>query len=194
MPQFALSPVGSPTGVHSPQQHQQQHSPLAAVQFGGRGGSAAAATREQYTSFVLGDAPKQARCSSLVTVSLSAAAATKVLELFRRLDTSGSGSLDAHDFEVQEAALCAADQQRIAASHAMRRQLATELGLEPALRSGAGTVDFESFIAAFKRKVLDEMVELPAAATLSFGQYFEQLGVAVNTRVETLVAQMASVL
>ena len=59
MPQFALSPVGSPTGVHSPQQHQQQHSPLAAVQFGGRGGSAAAATREQYTSFVLGDAPKQ---------------------------------------------------------------------------------------------------------------------------------------
>ena len=176
IPAFSLSPVGSPTGPHA-------HAPPSP---GGGGG----ARREQYTALVLGDAAKQARCTSVTTIGLSSTAANSVLELFRRLDSSGTGALDAGDFQLTQAgALCEADRQRIAASNAMRQQIAAEFGLADTLRAGAA-VDFEMFIGAFKLRVLNEKQTLPRGVPISVGQYLEQLTAIIDQRVQQLVLQM----
>ena len=90
---------------------------------------------------MLGDDYKRQRLATFECgVMLTTEAAAKVMALFKRLDTDGSGELEPSDFEALETALCPADAQRITRKNIVMNQIVEALKLNEADTNGDGKV------------------------------------------------------
>merc|ERR1711966_556197 len=86
------------------------------------------------------------------TVHLTKQTLENAFQLFQRLDTDGSGGLDAADMEPLGSYLCPSDTVRSTRRRKALEAIVAELRLAEADTDGNSTVDFIEFMEAFKRR------------------------------------------
>ena len=132
--------------------------------------------------------------ASFGTVGLTQTTLEATFELFKRLDTDGSGGLNGADIEALDKCLCPADVQRVTRRKHALEVIVAELRLHEADTDGNASVDFVEFMAAFKRRALQEPLTSTKRAEASFERYLGELQAELNRRVLLLVQQFAEVL
>jgi hypothetical protein len=135
--------------------------------------------------------------ASFGTVSLSKQALEAAFQLFKRLDTDGSGGLDEQDLLPLEQCLCFSDTQRRTRRKLALEAIVVELRLHEADNDGNNTVDFVEFMDAFRSRALQERMQLTGAAVsghATFAQLMGDVQTELNRRVILLVSQMAELL
>ena len=133
--------------------------------------------------------------ASFGTVHLTKQTLEAAFQLFQRLDTDGSGGLDAKDMEPLGSCLCPSDTLRSTRRRKALEAIVAELRLAEADTDGNSTVDFIEFMEAFKRRTLQmPLTHAAASGEATFGQQLSSIHTGLNRTVMTLITQMAELL